>query len=49
MTREEFMDYVYELLSSDQDNIRANLIIEAADEYAENYLETQMKIICECD
>lgn len=49
MTREEFMDYVYELLSEDSDNIRANLIINAADEYAENYLETQMKIICGCD
>lgn len=28
MTREEFMDYVYELLSEDSDNIRANLIID---------------------
>ena len=35
MTREEFMDYVYELLSEDSDNIRANLIIDAADEYCE--------------
>lgn len=40
MTREEFMDYVYELLSSDSDNIRANLIIEAADEYVETEINT---------
>lgn len=42
MTREEFMEYVYELLSSDPDNVRANLIIEAADEY----VETEINTIC---
>lgn len=40
MTREEFMEYVYELLSSDPDNVRANLIIEAADEYVETEINT---------
>lgn len=36
MTREEFMDIVYYELDSDDDNYRANRIIDAADEYAEN-------------
>jgi hypothetical protein len=35
MTREEFMDIVYSELHSDGDNCRANRIIDAADEYAE--------------
>ena len=35
MTREEFMDIVYSELRSDGDNYRANRIIDAADEYAE--------------
>lgn len=34
MTRDEFMDLVYDELNSDPDNNRANRIIEAADEYA---------------
>ena len=36
MTREEFMDIVYSELHSDSDNYRANRIIDAADEYAED-------------
>jgi hypothetical protein len=36
MDRQEFMDIVYSELESDPDNIRANRIIEAADEYAES-------------
>ena len=36
MTREEFMDIVYFELHSDGDNYRANRIIDAADEYAED-------------
>jgi hypothetical protein len=36
MDRQEFMDIVYSELESDPDNIRANMIIEAADEYAES-------------
>lgn len=35
MTREEFMDIVYSKLHSDGNNCRANRIIDAADEYAE--------------
>jgi len=35
MTRDEFMDMVYSELHSDGDNYRANRIIDAADEYAE--------------
>lgn len=34
MTRNEFMDLVYDELSNDSDNYRANRIIDAADEYA---------------
>lgn len=37
MTREEFMDIVYSELHSDGDNYRANRIIDAADEYAEEH------------
>ena len=36
MTREEFMDIVYYELDSDDDNYRANRIIDAADEYAKD-------------
>ncbi len=39
MTREEFMDIVYSELHSDGDNYRANRIIDAADEYAEEQTE----------
>lgn len=34
MTRDDFIDLVYEELSEDSDNCRANRIIDAADEYA---------------
>lgn len=37
MTRDEFMEFVYNELANDPDNIRANRIIDAADEYAETY------------
>lgn len=40
MNREEFMDIVYDELYSDGDNNRANRIIDAADEYAEEYAES---------
>ena len=39
MTREEFMEIVYDELHSDGDNNRANRIIDAADEYAETEQE----------
>ena len=35
MTRDEFMNIIYSELHSDGDNYRANRIIDAADEYAE--------------
>lgn len=35
MTRDEFMELVYDELNSDGDNNRANRIIDAADSYAE--------------
>lgn len=35
MTRDEFMDVVYEELYSDGDNNRANRIIDAADDYVD--------------
>lgn len=35
MTRDEFMNVVYEELYNDKDNSRANRIIDAADSYAE--------------
>lgn len=35
MTRDEFMDLVYDELYDDGDNNRANRIIDAADSYAE--------------
>ena len=37
MTREEFMDLVYDELYSDSDNNRANRIIDAADDYVDEY------------
>jgi len=41
--REKFMDIVYDELSNDSDNCRANRIIDAADEYVEEV----MKLECE--
>ena len=41
MTREEFMNIVYNELHSDGDNYRANRIIDAADEYAETEQEVK--------
>ena len=40
MTRDEFMNIVYSELHSDGDNYRANRIIDAADEYAEEEVTT---------
>lgn len=40
MTRDEFLNVVYDELVSDPDNNRANRIIDAADEYAEEYTES---------
>ena len=40
MTRDEFMNIVYFELHSDGDNYRANRIIDAADEYAEEKVAT---------
>lgn len=40
MTRDEFMEMVYNELHSDGDNYRANRIIDAADEYAETEKES---------
>lgn len=37
--REDFMDIVYNELSDDSDNCRANRIIDAADEYADSFGE----------
>ncbi len=37
MTRDEFMDVVYDELHSDGDNNRANRIIDAADDYVDEY------------
>ena len=37
-TREDFLNVVYTELVDDIDNNRANRIIEAADEYVENYV-----------
>jgi hypothetical protein len=36
MDRKDFMTVVYDLLSDDPDNNRANAIIDAADQYAED-------------
>ena len=44
MTREEFIDIVYSELHSDDDNCRANRIIDAADEYAEKQAVHYMAI-----
>lgn len=35
--REDFMHIVYDELSDDEDNFRANRIIDAADEYANSF------------
>jgi hypothetical protein len=37
--REEFMAVVYDELSNDSDNCRANRIIDAADEYVEEVMK----------
>ena len=39
--RQQFMDLVYSELSDDADNCRANRIIDAADEYADNFRERE--------
>lgn len=39
MDRTDFMERVYNLLSDNPDNIIANLIIDAADEYAADYAD----------
>ena len=39
MDRNDFMERVYNLLSDNPDNIIANLIIDAADEYAADYAD----------
>lgn len=35
--RKDFMDIVYDELSDDEDNLRANRIIDAADAYADSF------------
>ena len=37
--RKDFMDIVYDELSDDADNLRANRIIDAADAYADSFEE----------
>ena len=44
--RAEFMEFVYDELSDDADNCRANRIIDAADEYAESRVEKILPIPC---
>lgn len=39
MDFQDFIDYVYELLEDDPTNERANLIINAADDLVNYYLE----------
>lgn len=39
--REEFMTVVYDELSNDSDNCRANRIIDAADEYVEEIMKLE--------
>lgn len=39
--REKFMTVVYDELSDDVDNIRANRIIDAADEYVEEIIRLE--------
>ena len=41
MTRDEFMDVVYGELHSDGDNNRANRIIDAADDYVDEYAQPE--------
>lgn len=43
MDRTDFMNIVYDLLKDDPDNNRANEIINAADEYAENMVKDAME------
>ena len=38
--RKDFMDIVYDELSDDEDNFRANRIIDAADAYADSFQGT---------
>jgi hypothetical protein len=39
--REKFMTVVYDELSNDSDNCRANRIIDAADEYVEEIMKQE--------
>lgn len=39
--RKDFMDIVYDELSDDEDNLRANRIIDAADDYADSFKECE--------
>ena len=43
VNREEFMNIVYNELNSDLDNNRANRIIDAADEYVDNTMESLIR------
>lgn len=43
INREEFMNIVYSELNSDPDNNRANTIIDAADEYVDNTMESLIR------
>jgi hypothetical protein len=46
MDRDKFMAIVYDLLKEDLNNNRANNIIDAADEYAQNFaIETAFKAL----
>ena len=45
MSREEFMDLVYSELDDDEDNYRANRIIDAADDYVGTKVEEIRNII----
>ena len=42
--REKFMTVVYDELSDDSDNCRANRIIDAADEYVEERRESNKRV-----
>lgn len=46
LTRDEFMEFVYNELATDSDNFRANRIIDAADEHAEWIEYDRQKIGC---
>lgn len=43
LAREQFKEIVYDLLSDDDSNFRANMIIDAADEYAEYAAKEALK------